>query len=397
MIRKRLRDDPRLALLERLDLLEERYKRLRIVARTIHVLDAQKIRLGLELARKMQERHRHRDRRCLIQLVARHPAQKDQRHRPDLRVVHPRHLARRVVRRHVGNLVRHHPGQFRLFVRVQDQARIHIKKSPRQRKRVDLVRIDHLDGERNLRVRVLHNVLTDPVHILGHHRVCDELRALVDLRRVLVTHADLPVGRVPVAEPAPADVAVAHRIHVFNTARLRLHNVAARLDQLDRLVGRSHLRVFFCLRVILLRVLAAVLGRQRWRRGRLLLPRARGRGCRRLAGCRCRPRHLSALPQRRRAQRHTATGHKANQSETLLLEVLLLHPLGHLGSLPAATPATPHTLMTIVCAQLHPFVEAIFHPATISPTHSTPSPSPCRNLLPLSSLFHWFPPPTALK
>ena len=66
------------------------------------------------------------------------------------------------------------------------------------------------------------------------------LRALLNLVGVLLAHLDLAVGRVPVAQPAPADIAVAHRAHVLNAARLHLDHLAAGINHFVRIhrIGR---------------------------------------------------------------------------------------------------------------------------------------------------------------
>src|ERR1035441_8774328 len=76
-------------------------------------------------------------------------------------------------------------------------AGVDVKEAARQRHGVDLVGIDHLDGERHLTVGVLHDVLAHPVHVLHHHRIGHQVRRLLNLHRVLLAHADLAVDRVP--------------------------------------------------------------------------------------------------------------------------------------------------------------------------------------------------------
>ena len=132
----------------------------------------------------------------------------------------------------VRRLMRHHSGQLRFLVRRQNQARVHIEKAAGQRHRVDLVGINHLDRERHLAVGVLHNVLADAVYILHNHWIGDETRALLDLVGVLLAHLDLAVGRVPVAQAAFADFAIADGAHVRNAARLHFLHLAAGINHL---------------------------------------------------------------------------------------------------------------------------------------------------------------------
>ena len=73
------------------------------------------------------------------------------------------------------DFVGHHSGKLRFFVGVHDQAAIHVEKSAGKRERIDLIRVDHLDRERNLGVRIAHQVLAHAIHVFSNHRVGDEL------------------------------------------------------------------------------------------------------------------------------------------------------------------------------------------------------------------------------
>ncbi len=139
----------------------------------------------------------------------------------------------------------HDPGQLRLLVGIQNQAGVDVEESAGQRQGVDLVRIDDLDGERNLAIGVLDDVLADAVDVFHDHRIGDELGALLDLRGVHLAHLDLGVGRVPVAHAAPADIAIAHCVHVVDAPRLYVDLLAAGLDHL---VGVHGTRSVACYR-----------------------------------------------------------------------------------------------------------------------------------------------------
>ena len=133
----------------------------------------------------------------------------------------------------------HHTGQFRFLIGVQNQAGVDVEEAARQRHGVDLVRINDLDGEGNLGVGVLYEVLADAVHVFNHHRIGNELCALFDLRGVHLAHLDLGIGGVPVAHAARADVAIAHRAHIVHAARLDTYLLTAGLDHLIGIDGGS--------------------------------------------------------------------------------------------------------------------------------------------------------------
>ncbi len=72
------------------------------------------------------------------------------------------------------NLVSHHAGQFGFLIGSQDQACVHVEKSARERDSVDFVGVNDFDGEGNLRVGILDQVLPDPVDVLRHDRILNQ-------------------------------------------------------------------------------------------------------------------------------------------------------------------------------------------------------------------------------
>ena len=125
--------------------------------------------------------------RALVDAVAGPAAnQNHHRHHADLRVVQAGHLADGMVGADVGGLMSHDAGQFRLFVGVEDEAGVDVEEAAGQGQGVDLIRIDDLDGEGNLAVGVLDDVLADAVYVLDDHRIGDEPGALLDLHGVLL-------------------------------------------------------------------------------------------------------------------------------------------------------------------------------------------------------------------
>src|SRR5580692_10684903 len=91
-----------LVLLEILNLLEEGYKGLGIVAGAIHILNAKVVGLRLELTRKFEESHRNRDAGGFVNAVTSPPPDKDQGNGAQLGVVGAGHLAGGMVRADVG-------------------------------------------------------------------------------------------------------------------------------------------------------------------------------------------------------------------------------------------------------------------------------------------------------
>ena len=122
--------------------------------------------------------------------------------------------------RNVGNLVRHHACKLSLFVGRQNQSAVHVEETARQSEGVDLVRVDDLDSERHLGVGVAHQVLPDSIHVLIDDRVLNHAGGLFDHHGVLLAHLDFGVGRVPIAQAAAANLAIADRVYVVLAARL---------------------------------------------------------------------------------------------------------------------------------------------------------------------------------
>ena len=54
--------------------------------------------------------------------------------------------------------MRHHTGQFRFFIQRQNFSGVRVKEPARQGESIDRFRIDYLDGERNLCIRIVHDV-----------------------------------------------------------------------------------------------------------------------------------------------------------------------------------------------------------------------------------------------
>src|SRR5262249_61020849 len=91
---------------------------------------------------------------------------------------------------------------------------IDVEKAARQREGVNLVRVDHLDRERDFRVRVQHDVLSHAVDILGDDWVVNELRVPVNFGGELAAESDLLVYRVEI-NLAFVDVPLADQLGVF--------------------------------------------------------------------------------------------------------------------------------------------------------------------------------------
>ena len=84
----------------------------------------------------------------------------------------------------------------------------------------------------NLGVGVFDQVLADAVNVLDDDRVGDEVGGFFDFHRILLANADFPVGGVPVAQAAAADVASADGGDVVLAAGLdvRVEGFAGRRD-----------------------------------------------------------------------------------------------------------------------------------------------------------------------
>src|SRR5271157_485729 len=218
---KRLGQRAWFLLLLRLDLLEERDERLRVVSRLVHVFHAQEVRFALEVARELHEGQRNADAHGGLFGLIDAPATRyeDERNARQIDDVSARLLSVNVTGSNVGNLVRHHSGQLGFIVSSQDQSRVHVEETARQRESVQFVGVDHFDGEWHLGVRIPHQVLPDAVHILGNQRIADQLGAVLHLLRVGTSHRHLLVQRVPVAHALVApNIAIADRINVVQGA-----------------------------------------------------------------------------------------------------------------------------------------------------------------------------------
>ena len=130
------------------------------------------------------------------------------------------HLAGGVVGADVGGLVGHDAGELGLFVGGHDEAGVDVEESAGKGHGVDLVGVDDLDGEGDFAVGVLDDVLADAVDVLDDDGVGDQVGGLLDLHGVGLAVANLPVGGVPVADAASADVACAYGVDVVFAAGL---------------------------------------------------------------------------------------------------------------------------------------------------------------------------------
>src|SRR5216683_2926485 len=205
-----------LVLLECVDLLEELDVGLGIVAGLVHVLEAEPVGLALEVAGELEEGQRDGELGGLVDAIAGPGAlgEDDQGDGADLRVVHAGRLASGVVGADVGGLVGHDAGELRLLVGGHDEAGVDVEEAAGKSHGVDLVGVDDLDGEGDLAVGVLDDVLADAVDVLDDDGIGDHVGGLLDLHGVGLAVADLPVDGVPVAHAAAADVSGAYGVDV---------------------------------------------------------------------------------------------------------------------------------------------------------------------------------------
>ncbi len=131
----------------------------------------------------------------------------------------------------------HDASHLGFFVSVEDEAGVDVEEAAGQCHGVDLVRIDDLDGERDLAVGVLDDVLADAVDVLFNDGIGDEVGAFLDLIGVGLAHLDFRVGGVPVAHTPAADVPVPYCADVLNAAGLDLDGLAADFDHLGWIDG----------------------------------------------------------------------------------------------------------------------------------------------------------------
>ena len=118
-----------------------------------------------------------------------------------------------------ADFVRHHAGHLGFVVGVQQNPGVDEEEPARQREGVDLFRIDHLDGERNFRIRVPHQILANPVHVFGDDRIVDNLGLTLHFLGHLLAQRDLFFDRVEV--DALTDVAIADFVGIFFFVRRR--------------------------------------------------------------------------------------------------------------------------------------------------------------------------------
>src|SRR5208282_4280989 len=135
----------------------------------------------------------------------------------------------------VRDLMRHDARQLRFFVRVEDQAAVHVEEAAWQRESVHHIRIDHLDREGHARVRIAHQVLPDAIHVFHHHWIIDKFCRAVHLLRQLLAERDLVLQGIEVE--ALADVAIADGVNVILAARLYVRLVLLRERWLRRRGG----------------------------------------------------------------------------------------------------------------------------------------------------------------
>src|ERR1700751_249945 len=135
-----------------------------------------------------------------------------------------------MARRHMSDLMCHHASQFRFLVRCEDQTGIHIEEPARQGEGIDLIGVDDLDRERNLRIRIALNILAHPVNILGDHRILNQLNGRLYLLGILPTQGDLFLDAIPVA-----NAGLATYVAVANSVDIRLAAVVFDLIRVGRL------------------------------------------------------------------------------------------------------------------------------------------------------------------
>ena len=99
-----------------------------------------------------------------------------------------RRLFRAMPSRDVGNLVRHHAGQFGFIIGGENQAAVDVEESAGKSERVDLVGLDDFDREWNFRIRVADEVLSDAVDVFVDRRIVDQLDLAFDFGRQLAAH-----------------------------------------------------------------------------------------------------------------------------------------------------------------------------------------------------------------
>ena len=159
---------------------------------------------------------------------------------------------RAVARANVRDFMRHDARKLRFFVGAQYQSAIHVEESARESKRVDGVRIDDLDGEGNLRVRIPDQILSNSIYVFGDDGIGDELRNAIDFLRELLAERNFMLHRVHVE--AMPDLAIADRIDVGFAPALDARRRRAGILSLRRVLSWSSVRWRSRLRLLRLRL-----------------------------------------------------------------------------------------------------------------------------------------------
>src|SRR5271163_5024664 len=241
-------DCARLLLFFGLNLFKEADEGLRVVSRLIHVLQPQIVCFRLKIALELHERQRQAQAGGFVDSVADAASNEDKRNGADVRPLRARHLASAVACRNVRNLMRHHARQFSLFIGRQNQAGVYIEKATGQRERVHFIGIDDLDGKRNLGIGIAHQILSDAVHVFRDHRVLHQLHRALDLHGVLFAHSDFGFERIPVAQTAAANLAIADGVDIvfaavmLDLARIGLLNGSLRIGGRVSIGARRRVR-----------------------------------------------------------------------------------------------------------------------------------------------------------
>ena len=168
----------------------------------------------LKSAGEFHEAQRHDKAGGRARGIAGAAAHKDQRQVRDVGPLAAGLLARPVARAHVRDLVRHHASHFRFVIGGEDQAGIYVEESAGKGEGVDGIIVNNFDSERHLGVGVAHQVLADAVHVLGDYRILHQLHACLNLLGILLADGDLFLYRIPIAQAAAADVAIADGVNV---------------------------------------------------------------------------------------------------------------------------------------------------------------------------------------
>ena len=142
----------------------------------VHILQAEEVGFAFGIAGKLQKSHGNQEVHALINSVA-GPAVGQHDHggnRSDLDDVAFGSLLGAVAGADVGDFVGHHAGQFRLFLRAQNQSAVDVEKAAGQREGVHFVGINHLDGEGNFRIGVADQILPNAIHVFGDDWIVDQ-------------------------------------------------------------------------------------------------------------------------------------------------------------------------------------------------------------------------------